>query len=224
MSFSSNSGDVELEGQPPVVYRDSALDNIKKREGLKWSDITRNRVRARVTAQELKKPRKAMKPEVKSKLELRNAIMNGRPISANKSMTTVMAQFGTFIQNLSDQQKRTINYDQKGMTLENYDVRPINNNSSLQPFYVNQNGYLAGGRRIAMTRTGTHGSIPLIAPDGRQLLSAVAKYWNPRIFPHVRLVKFVAHSIYRKDNKPRIGGLNVIPKEVSLGGSAEYWR
>lgn len=184
------------------------LEGLKKEEDGGWTGahIGRLEKKKENLFKDPNKRRKGMKDTVATKLTKRYELLQQRPWSASKDRKVVEQEFRDFISNLNSADKRILNYDPLGLNADNYRINAANRDSSfVAPYYVNTNGHLRGGRTIAMQRQGDSALMPLKGPDGRILLGALGKYWSPTLYPHIRLIKFVAAVPHRRDDK--VGGV-----------------
>ena len=191
-----------------------ARGEINMEEG--WSIAQRSRLdeKKKNLFKDPDKRRKPMKEEVRKKLERRASVLQERPFTASKKREIVENAFRDWVTRINTDNRRVINYDSAGLDANNYTINAVSRDSGfVAPYYVNINGHLRGGRTIAMPRKGNVALLPLAGPDGRILLGATAKYWSASLYPHIRLIKFVAAVPHRKDDK--VGGVksNNGPKE-----------
>lgn len=171
------------------------------------------RLRAKKQLYSAKRNSRNMNPNIKETFAKRRVILNARPPTASKKIKDERDNFVKFLNTLNSGDLSILGYFPGSNLWENWDYQQARGGGK-RPFTVNANGHLQGGKTVLMKRdtSGTLGLVPmsLKGEPSSRLLSAVGKYFDPTLVPHVRLVKFVANSVFRKGHRPtgRMGGLS----------------
>lgn len=187
--------------------------NLTKRE---WAPTAAARFTAKKAAYSSKEiaKKKAMGEDLKELMKIRQEIMMARPIRAYKTTTEAMVDFKKFVDSFAPQEQALFNYDKT--SFEDYKLTK-SQGGHWKPYFVDNLGHLKGGLTVGMLDNGSMGTLPLKTKDeGRLLLSAVGKYWNPSLFPSVRLIKFIRTTPVRVDGKSRGKPKSVDSRRVQI--------
>lgn len=155
-------------------------------------------------SQKRKENPKEMSAETKRIFEMRRTLLQTRPATASKKIHEERNNFIKFLNGLPNSDQLILGYSPQLNQWDAYDFQAARGGST-KPFTVTANGSLRGGPTVLMKRHQNLGLLPmnLSGEPNSALLSAVAKYFDPTQMPHVRLVKFVANTVFRKGHKPR---------------------